>query len=56
MWNYERRLEYPVNISRCNPQAAMIIMSQYGGPYSIRYKFTLEPRFLHYTPLPDHPK
>lgn len=32
MWNYERRLEYPVNISRCNPQAAMIIMSQYGGP------------------------
>ena len=32
MWNYERRLEYPVNISRCNPQAAMFIMSQYGGP------------------------
>lgn len=39
MWNYERRLEYPVNISRCNPQAAMVIMSQYGGPYSIRHKF-----------------
>lgn len=38
MWNYERRLEYPVNISRCNPQAAMIIMSQYGGLYSTRYK------------------
>lgn len=35
MWNYERRLEYPVNIKRCNPQAAMIIMSQYGGLYSI---------------------
>lgn len=32
MWNYERRLEYPVNISRCNPQAALLIMSQYGGP------------------------
>ena len=32
MWNYERRLEYPVNITRCNPQAAMVIMSQYGGP------------------------
>lgn len=32
MWNYERRLEYPVKISRCNPQAAMLIMSQYGGP------------------------
>lgn len=37
MWNYERRLEYPVNISRCNPQAAMVIMSQYGGPCSVRY-------------------
>lgn len=35
MWNYERRLEYPVNITRCNPQAAMVIMSQYGGLYSI---------------------
>lgn len=32
MWNYEKRLEYPVKISRCNPQAAMVIMSQYGGP------------------------
>ena len=32
MWNYEKRLEYPVNITRCNPQAAMVIMSQYGGP------------------------
>ncbi len=31
MWNYEKRLEYPVKISRCNPQAAMVIMSQYGG-------------------------
>ncbi len=32
MWNYERRLQYPVNITRCNPQAAQIIISQYGGP------------------------
>lgn len=32
MWNYEKRLEYPVNITRSNPQAAMVIMSQYGGP------------------------
>ncbi len=38
MWNYERRLEYPVNITRCNPQAAMVIMSQYGGPDSLRHK------------------
>lgn len=32
MWKYERRLQYPVKITRCNPQAAQIIMSQYGGP------------------------
>ena len=32
MWNYEKRLEYPVKITRCDPQAAMVIMSQYGGP------------------------
>jgi len=32
MWNYERRLQYPVKITRCNPQIAQVIMSQYGGP------------------------
>ena len=32
MWNYERRLQYPVNITRPNAKAAQIIMSQYGGP------------------------
>lgn len=32
MWNYEKRLEYPVNITRCDPKAAMVIISQYGGP------------------------
>ena len=32
MFNYERRLQYPVNISRPNAQAAQIIISQYGGP------------------------
>ncbi len=31
MWNYEKRLEYPVNITRCDPKAAMVIISQYGG-------------------------
>lgn len=33
MWNYEKRLEYPVKITQCNPQIAQIIMTQYGGPY-----------------------
>ena len=32
MWNYEKRLQYPVKISQPNPKIAQVIMSQYGGP------------------------
>ena len=32
MWNYERRLEYPVNITESNAKLAQVIISQYGGP------------------------
>ena len=32
MWNYEKRLQYPIHITRPNPAIAKIIMSQYGGP------------------------
>ena len=32
MFNYEKRLQYPVNISCPNPAAAQIIISQFGGP------------------------
>ena len=32
MWNYEKRLQYPVNITKPNAKIAQIIMSQYGGP------------------------
>ena len=32
MWNYEKRLEYPVNITQKNPAIAKAIISQYGGP------------------------
>ena len=32
MWCYEKRLQYPVNISTPNPKIAKIIISQYGGP------------------------
>lgn len=32
MWNYEKRLEYPVNISTPNPKIAQVIISQFGGP------------------------
>lgn len=31
MWNYEKRLEYPVNIKETNPKIAQYIISQYGG-------------------------
>ena len=32
MWTYERRLQYPINITRPNAKIAQIIISQYGGP------------------------
>lgn len=32
MWNYEKRLQYPVNITTPNAQIAQIILTQYGGP------------------------
>lgn len=32
MWNYEKRLQYPVKISQTNPKAAQIIITQFGGP------------------------
>lgn len=32
MWNYEKRLQYPVNIKNTCPKTAQYVMSQYGGP------------------------
>ncbi|MGN0342587.1 MAG: manganese catalase family protein [Roseburia sp.] len=32
MWNYEKRLQYPINIKETNPKLALLIISQYGGP------------------------
>ena len=32
MWQYEKILQYPVNIKRPNPTYAKIILAQYGGP------------------------
>lgn len=32
MWQYEKKLQYPVNIKNPNPKYAKIIISQYGGP------------------------
>ena len=49
MFNYEKRLQYPVKITNPNPKYAQIILSQYGGPdgelgASLRYlsqRFTM---------------
>ena len=43
MWNYEKRLQYPVKITQTNPKIAQIILSQFGGPdgelgASLRYE------------------
>ena len=32
MWNYEKRLQYPIKITTPNAKIATFIMSQYGGP------------------------
>lgn len=32
MFNYVKKLQYPINIKHCDPQAASLIISQYGGP------------------------
>lgn len=34
MFNYEKRLEYPINIKETNAKLAKAIITQYGGPYS----------------------
>lgn len=32
MWSYEKRLQYPVNITNPNPELAQLIITQFGGP------------------------
>lgn len=32
MWNYEKRLQYPVKITTTCPKTARLIISQFGGP------------------------
>lgn len=52
MWLYEKRLEYPINITQPNAKMASFIISQYGGPdgemgASLRYlsqRYSMENR------------
>lgn len=32
MWNYEKRLQFPVKIKETNANIAQVIISQFGGP------------------------
>ncbi len=32
MWQYQKKLQYPIKIKQTNPKLAALIMSQYGGP------------------------
>lgn len=32
MWEYEKRLQYPIRITKPDARAAKVIISQYGGP------------------------
>jgi len=52
MWMYDKKLEYPIKISRPDPRMANLIITQYGGPdgelaASLRY---LSQRFSMITP------
>lgn len=31
MWVYEKKLQYPVRVSKCDPQMAKFLIEQYGG-------------------------
>ena len=31
MWVYEKKLQYPVRVSKCDPRMAKLLMEQYGG-------------------------
>ena len=33
MWEYEKKLQYPINIKKPNAKLASYIISQYGGKY-----------------------
>ena len=42
MFVYEKRLQYPIKIANTNPRLASLIISQYGGAYSILLRFYIE--------------
>lgn len=46
MWQYQKRLEYPVNIKNTNPKLAQFIVAQYGGSYqNVRVALLTPPKY-----------
>ena len=37
MWVFEKKLQYPVKITKSNPKLAKVIIAQYGGADVVRY-------------------
>ena len=47
MWKYEKRLQYPVNITRPNAEMAKVIISQFGGPCHVKGQMSKVPKSRH---------
>lgn len=46
MWNYEKKLQFPINIKATDAKTAKIIMSQYGGAYqNVRVALLTPPKY-----------
>lgn len=57
MWNYEKRLQYPVKITQTNPKIAQIIITQFGGPdgeLAASMRIWLKDIQCHITKSPEH--
>lgn len=51
MFNYVKKLQYPVSIKNPDPKAAMIILTQYGGGYGKRIYRLLLLTYGYFAPL-----
>ena len=46
MWEYDRKLMYPVKIKNTNPELAKYILCQYGGAYqNVRVALLTPPKY-----------
>lgn len=46
MWQYEKKLQYPINIKNPNPHLARLIISQLGGAYqNVRVALLTPPKY-----------